>query len=128
MSKVLQNNKTTASQVRIELFCFFVACGYTSMEATVLSCRFSWVWYGMPKVLWSNKSPVSLEKVVWFYWFFASSYLHLVGYPLKLQKICCFGLALSVIASQPIRLSAVLNLKNSKRIWCIKLIFCFHWN
>ena len=43
-------------------------------------------------------------------------------------KICYFGQALSGIASQPIRLSDVLNLKNSRTIWGIKLIFCFHWS
>ena len=43
-------------------------------------------------------------------------------------KICCFGLALSGIGSQPTRLSDVLNLKNLKTIWGIKLIFCFHWS
>ena len=89
MSKVLQNNKATISPKRVELFCLFVACSYTSMEATVL-CRFSWVWSGMPKVLWSNKS-IFLEKVMWFCWFFASSYLHLARYPLKLQKYAILG-------------------------------------
>ena len=61
------------------------------MEATVLSCRFSWVWSAMPKVLWSNKSPVSLERVVWFCWFFGSINLHLVRYPLKLRKYDVLG-------------------------------------
>ena len=127
MSKVLQNNKTTISLGRLSYFVYFVACSCTSMEATVLSCRFSWLWSGMPKVLWSNKSPVSLERVEWFCWLFASSYfLHLVRYPLKLRKYAI--LALSGIACQPIRLSDVLNLKNSKRIWVIKLILCFHWS
>ena len=41
MHKVLQNNKATISLVSVELFCLFVACSYTSMEATWLSCRFS---------------------------------------------------------------------------------------
>ena len=41
---------------------------------------------------------------------------------------CYFGLALSGIASQPIRLSDVLNLKSSKTIWGIKLIFCLNWS
>ena len=36
---------------RVELFCLFVAFSYAFMEATVLACRFSWVWSGMPKVL-----------------------------------------------------------------------------
>ena len=79
MSKVLQNNKATISMVKVELLCLFVACSYTSMEATELSCCFSCVWSGVPKVLWSNKSPTSLERVLWFCRFFASSYLHLVN-------------------------------------------------
>ena len=51
MSKVLQNNKATISLGRLELFCLFVACSYTSVEATVLLCCFSWVWSSMLKVL-----------------------------------------------------------------------------
>ena len=58
---------------RLELFCLFVACSYTSMEATVLSYLFGWIWSCIPKVLWNNKSPISLERVEWFCWF-----LHLV--------------------------------------------------
>ena len=46
-----QNNKVPISLGRVELFYLFVACSYTSMEATVLSCHFSWVWSCMPKVL-----------------------------------------------------------------------------
>ena len=68
MSKVLLNNKATRSQGSVELFCLFVAWSYTSMEATVL-CHFIWVWSSMPKVLWHNNSPISLERVVWFCWF-----------------------------------------------------------
>ena len=47
---------------------------------------------------------------------------------IEATKICCFGLALSGIGSQPTRLSDVLNLKNLKTIWGIKLVFCFHWS
>ena len=39
MSKVLQNHKATISLGGVELFCLFIACSYTSMKATVLSCR-----------------------------------------------------------------------------------------
>ena len=35
------------------------------MEATVL-CHFSWIWSRMPKILWNNKSPISLKRVEWF--------------------------------------------------------------
>ena len=47
---------------------------------------------------------------------------------IEATKICYFGLALSGIGSQPTRLSDVLNLRNLKTIWGIKLIFCFHWS
>ena len=46
-----QNNKLQISLGKVELFCLFVACSYTSRKASVLSCRFSWVLSGMPKVL-----------------------------------------------------------------------------
>ena len=51
MPNLLQNNKVPISLGRAQLFCSFVAFSYTSMEATVLSCHFSWVWSCMPKVL-----------------------------------------------------------------------------
>ena len=51
MPTVLKNNKLQMSVGKVELFCLFVACSYTSREASVLSCCFSWVWSGMPKVL-----------------------------------------------------------------------------
>ena len=40
------------------------------MKATLLPCRFSWLWSGMPKVPWNNNSPLYLKRVEWF-WFFA---------------------------------------------------------
>ena len=54
----------------VELFCLFVACNYTSMEATVLSCRFSWVKFSEAtnhEYLWQGSCD--------FVDFFASSYL-----------------------------------------------------
>ena len=56
-----------------------------------LPCSFSWVLYGMPKVLRNNKLPISLERVEWFCWFFVCSYLHMVRYPPKLQKYAILG-------------------------------------
>ena len=47
---------------------------------------------------------------------------------IEATKICYFGLALSGIGPQPTRLSDILNLKNLKTVWGIKLIFCFHWS
>ena len=43
-------------------------------------------------------------------------------------KISYFRLALSSIGPQPTRLSDILNLKNLKTMWGIKLNFCFHWS
>ena len=43
-------------------------------------------------------------------------------------KIGWFGLVLSGIGSRPTRLPDILNLKNWKTIWDVKLIFCFHWS
>ena len=91
MPNVLQNNKLPIALGKVELFCLFVGCSYTSWEATVLSCCFIWVCFSMPKVLWNNKSPISLEMVEWFCWFFACSYLHLVGYSFKLLKFAILG-------------------------------------
>ena len=117
MPNVLQNIKATISLGTVELFCLFVACCYTSMEATVLSCRFSWVWSDMPKVPWSNKSPISLERVMWFCWFFASSYLHLVRYPLKLQNMLFWAGSVrhSLSANQIVRCFKLKKLKKDMR-------------
>ena len=51
MMNILQDNKVPISLGRVKLFCLFVACSYTSMEATGLSCHFSWVCSCMPKPL-----------------------------------------------------------------------------
>ena len=47
---------------------------------------------------------------------------------IEATKTCYFGLALSGIGSQSTTLSDILNLKAFKKIWDIKLIFCFHWS
>ena len=51
MPNILQNNILVISLKTVKLFCLFVAFSYTYMEATVLSCCYSWLWSGMPKVL-----------------------------------------------------------------------------
>ena len=63
ISNLLQNNKISISLWRAELCCLFVASRYLSMEASVLSCHFIWVWSCMSKVLWYNKSSISLERL-----------------------------------------------------------------
>ena len=105
MDNVLQNNKSSISLRRVETFCLFVACKYTSTEATVLPCRFSWVWSGMSKVLWNKKSPVSLERYI------------------EATKYAILGWNCKAYALRP---SDVLNLKNLKTKWDFKLIFCYH--
>ena len=47
---------------------------------------------------------------------------------IEATKTCYFGLALFGIDSQSTRLSDILNLKNLKTIWGIKLILCFNWS
>ena len=89
----------------------------TFIEATVLTFRCSCIWFCMPKVLWYNKLPISLEGADWFCWFFAFSYLHLVRYPLKLQKYAILGWYKSGI-----------GLEISRTIWGFKLIFWFNWS
>ena len=113
------SSKITISLERVQLFCLFVVCSYTSMEATLLSCCFSWVWSSMPKVLWNYKSSISLERVSDVVVICILLDVHW-GYKNMLFWV--------VIGSQPIRLSDVLNLKSLKTIWGNKLIFCFHWN
>ena len=45
------NDKVSISLGRAELFYLFIACSYISVEATVLSYRFIWIWSAMPKIL-----------------------------------------------------------------------------
>ena len=51
MPNILQNSELEISLGKLELFYLCVACRYTPREATVLSSCFSWLWFGMPKVL-----------------------------------------------------------------------------
>ena len=125
MPNVLQNKKFPIYHRKFELSCLFVAYSYTSMEATELPCCFSRLWSSMPKVLLNNKSSISLERAEWFCWFFVCCYLHFVGYPLKVPKYAILGWHFQ--SSQSIKLSDVLNLKNPKSIWDMKMIFFFHW-
>ena len=55
-----------------------------------------------------------IDRMIFVYWEWWIS--------IEATKICYFGLALSGIGSQPTRLSDVLNLKNLKTIWGIKLL------
>ena len=57
------------SQKLFEAKCLLFASNKISVEAAVWSWSFSWVWSGMPSiriVLWHNKLPISLERVVGF--------------------------------------------------------------
>ena len=120
MSNIPQNNKVLISQQRVELFCLFVTCSCTSMEGTVLSCCFKWLCSSMPKVMWNNKSTISMERFEWFCWaFFGSSYLHRIRYLLKQLKL----LFSAGIVRHPIRLSDILNLKTRKLYEVSSLFF-----
>ena len=112
------SNKETRSPERIMLFCLFVACSYKSMKTTALPSSFSWILYGMPKVLRYSKLPISLERVEWFCWCFACGYVHMAA------KIWDFGQVMSGMSSQPMRVPDILNLKNSKTILVFTLVFC----
>ena len=103
------------------------ASTYTSREATVLSSCFSLVWSSLPKAVW-NKSPIPLEKVDWFWWFFACSYLHLAKYPLKQPKFALLGWLCQAQSLSQSNCQMFLNLKKLKTIGGIKLIVCFHWS
>ena len=127
MLNLLQNNCANIFG-KSWVICLFVAFSYTLMEATVLSCPFSWVWSCIPKVLWNNQSPISMERVEWFSWFFCMQLFSSCWIFIEATKLCYFGMALSCIGSQPVILSDILNLKNSETMWVIKLIFCFHWS
>ena len=106
MSKVLQNIKATISLGTVEFFFFFccmLCC--TSMEATVLSCLFS---LGMVRHAQSSlkQQITNIFGKGHVILFFASSHLHLVSYPLKLQKYVILGWncqAYSLSANQIVR-------------------------
>ena len=90
-----------------ELFCLFVACSYTSMAATVLSC-FSRVWSCMPKVFKATNHQ--------YLWKGSCDFVDFLQVVISIEatKICYFGLTYSGITSQPIRLSDVVNVNNSR--------------
>ena len=61
--------KILISQKLFEVESLLFACNKMSMDARIWSCSFSWVWPGMPGtsiVLWNNKLPISLERIVRF--------------------------------------------------------------
>ena len=71
----------------------------------------------MSQMIWWSEHIDWMIFVYWEWWI-----------SIEATKTCYYGLALSGIVSQPTRLSDILNLKNLKIIWGIKLIFCFHWS
>ena len=94
------------------------------MEATVLSCHFIWVWSCMPKVLWNNKSSISLERVYDF-----AEFIHVVTCILLDSHYSYRNMLFWVCTIRHrLWLSDFLNLKNSKTIWVTKLIFGYHWS
>ena len=121
---MLKYPRVPISLGRVELFCLFVAFSYTSMEATMLSCHFIWVWSCMPKVLWNNKSSISLERVYDF-----AEFIHVVTCILLDSHYSYRNMLFWVCTIRHrLWLSDFLNLKNSKTIWVTKLIFGYHWS
>ena len=125
MPNPLQNNKATISLARVESFCFFIACSYTSIEAT-LRCYHVVLGGYCPtcRKLSKKTNCQCLKKGLRHF----VDFLRIVIYILLYIHWSYFGLAVSDIGSQSIRLSDVLNLKSLKNILRIKLIFCFHWS
>ena len=99
---------------RVDLFCLFVACSHTLMEATVLTYCFIGCGPECRKCseitncqyLWKGLSDLvdSLHVVI------------CIKISIEAAKICLFSLAFSGIGSQPIILSDVLNFRNLKNI------------
>ena len=113
MSKVLQN-KSTTSLGKVEFFCLFVACSYTSMEATELSCCLSWVLSESCPKFFEVTNHQYLWKGLSDFVDFCKSLFASCEISVEATIICYFGLALSGIASQPIRLSDVLNVTQKR--------------
>ena len=111
MLNLLQNNSANIFG-KSWVICLFVACSYTLMEATVLSCPFSWVWSCMPKVLWNNQSPISVERVEWLSWFFSMQLFSSCWIFIEATKLCYFGMALSCIGSHIVRYFKLKKLGN----------------
>ena len=78
------------------------------------------MWDSLTRCIWQMIQWIDQIDWIFLYWEWCIS--------IEATKICYFGLALSGIGSQPTTLSDVLNLKNLKTIWGIRLIFCFHWS
>ena len=107
MPSILQNNKLLISLGKVKLFCWFVTYSYTSREARVLLCCFSWVWSGRPKVLWNNKSLIKVWVILLIFclYLFASCWISI-----EATNICSFGLVLS--ANQIVRCFKLKKLEN----------------
>ena len=110
MPSILQNNKLLISLGKVKLFCWFVTYSYTSREARVLLCCFSWVWSGRPKVLWNSKSLIKgwVILLIFCLYLFASCWISI-----EATNICSFGLVLS--ANQIVRCFKLKKLENYMR-------------
>ena len=109
-----------------ELSYLFVAWIYASMEATSLSCRFSWVWPGMPKVLCNDKSQYLWKGLSDFVDFLQVICILLdIHWSYKNILVWLGTVRHSHSANEIFR---CFKLQKPKTIWSMNLILCFHWS
>ena len=88
MPDFFQNNEVPISLGRVELFCLFVACSYRWKFHCYHAVL---VGYGPACPKFSKITNQYLWKGLSYFVDIAYSYLHLVRYPLKLQKYAILG-------------------------------------
>ena len=114
MSKVLQNNKATISLGRILFICFYMQLHSRGIYIVIMSFQQGMVRHAQSSLKQQITNIFGKGAVILL--IFCKQLFASCQISIEATKICYFGLVLSGIASQPIRLSDVLNLKNSKRI------------
>ena len=114
MSKALQNNKATISLGRILFICFYMQLHSRGIYIVIMSFQQSMVRHAQSSLKQQITNIFENGRVILLTFcqqLFASCQISI-----ETTKTCYFGLALSGIATQSIRLSNVLNFKKSKRI------------
>ena len=116
MSKVLQNHKATISLGGVELFCLFIACSYTSMKATVLSCRLVGCGAACPKFSEATNKQYLWKRSCDFVDFLQVVIRILLDIHWSYKNIFWAGIVRhSLSANQIVRCFKLKNLKNNLR-------------